>query len=60
MTDDLTEQFYLEQLERQRNAPRTERERVLWLGIRQALIIALGGIEDYLGLERTREPKHKR
>ena len=33
--------------------------RTLWLGMRQALLIALGAIEDFLGLERTKEPKHK-
>lgn len=36
-----------------------ERQRILWMGIRQALIIALGAIEDYLGVERSREPKRR-
>ena len=34
--------------------------RNLWLAIRQALIIVLGAIEEYLGLERSIVPKHKR
>ena len=34
--------------------------RRLWMGIRQALIIALGAIEDWLGMERSIIPKHKR
>jgi len=34
--------------------------RVLLLAIRQALIIALGAIEDYLGMARSIIPKHKR
>ena len=38
----------------------SEAERTLWLGIRQALLIALGAIEEALGLERSRQPKHKR
>jgi len=36
------------------------RVRVLWLGIRQGLIIVLGAIEDYLGVERSIVPRHKR
>jgi len=60
MGDELTEAFYLRQLEKQRKEPRTEADRKLWLCVRQALIIALGGIEDYLGMERTKEPKGKR
>jgi hypothetical protein len=36
------------------------KERALWMTIRQALLIALGGIEDYLELERTKPPKHAR
>jgi len=34
--------------------------RTLWMAIRQALIIALGAIEDYLGLERSIVPRRKR
>ena len=37
-----------------------EREHKLLMAIRQALIIALGAIEDYLGMERSVIPKHKR
>jgi hypothetical protein len=37
-----------------------ERERVLCLAIRQALIMALGALEDYLGVERSIVPKHRR
>jgi hypothetical protein len=38
----------------------TDRERTLWMGIRQAMIIALGVIEDYLGLQRSIVPRRKR
>ena len=34
--------------------------RALMLGVRQALIIALGALEDYAGMPRSIEPKHKR
>lgn len=34
--------------------------RWLLLAIRQALLVALGAIEVYLGLERSVTPKHKR
>lgn len=37
-----------------------ERDRVLWLAIRQAMLICLGAIETYLGLDRTVVPKRKR
>ena len=36
------------------------KQRTLWLAVRQALIIALGAIEDYLDLERSITPRHKR
>jgi hypothetical protein len=36
------------------------RVRVLLLAIRQALLIALGAIEDYLYLDRSITPKHRR
>ena len=36
------------------------RTRVLLLAIRQALIIALGALEQYLGMERSIIPKRKR
>lgn len=32
----------------------------LLMSIRQAIIIALGAIEDFLGLERSIKPKRKR
>lgn len=35
-------------------------KRTLLLAIRQALIIAIGAIEDFLGMERSIVPKHKR
>ena len=38
----------------------TDTERILWVAIRQALIIALGAIEQFLGLPRSIEPRHKR
>jgi hypothetical protein len=34
--------------------------RVLLLAVRQALIIALGALEDYLSVDRSIVPKHKR
>lgn len=37
-----------------------ERERCLLLALRQALIMILGAIEDYLGMERSIIPRHKR
>ena len=37
-----------------------QRQRILWMAIRQALIIALGGIEDFLGMERSIEPRRRR
>lgn len=36
------------------------RTRALLLAVRQALIIALGALEDYLCIERSIIPKHKR
>ena len=38
----------------------TDRERALLMAIRQALIIALGAIEEYLGLARSIVPRRKR
>ena len=38
----------------------TDRTRTLLMAIRQALIIALGAIEEYLEIERSITPKHKR
>jgi hypothetical protein len=35
-------------------------KRRLWESIRQALIIALGAIEEYLGLPRSIVPRRKR
>ena len=37
-----------------------EREHKLLIAIRQALLLVLGAIEDYLGMERSVIPKHKR
>jgi hypothetical protein len=39
---------------------RTDRVRVLLMSLRQALIIALGALEDYLRLERSIVPRRKR
>ena len=36
------------------------RTRVLLIAVRQALIMTLGALEDYLDLERSIVPKHKR
>ena len=37
-----------------------QKHRFLWLGIRQGLLIILGAIEEFLGLERSIIPKHLR
>lgn len=37
-----------------------DRTRVLLMAIRQALIMVLGAIEDYLEIERSIIPKHRR
>ena len=37
-----------------------DRERVLLMAIRQAMLICLGAIETYLGLDRTVVPRRKR
>lgn len=47
------------------NAPASQHERkgnthILLLAIRQALIIALGAIEDYAGMEHSIVPRRKR
>jgi len=36
------------------------RQRIMLMAIRQALIIALGALEDYLSIERSIVPRHKR
>ena len=36
-----------------------EKQRVLWLAIRQAVLIVLGALDTYLGLPRTVEPKRR-
>ena len=38
----------------------SDRERTLLMAVRQALIIVLGAIEDYLGLARSIVPRRKR
>jgi hypothetical protein len=37
-----------------------ERFRILLIAVRQALIITLGAIEEFLGIPRSIVPKHKR
>jgi hypothetical protein len=36
------------------------KEHILLTAFRQALIIMLGAIEDYLGMERSIVPRHRR
>jgi hypothetical protein len=36
------------------------KDRALLMVVRQALIMVLGGIEDYLGMPRSVQPKRKR
>lgn len=38
----------------------TDQARKLWMAVRQALIIVIGAIEEYLGLRRSIMPKRKR
>lgn len=40
--------------------PQDVTQRVMLIAIRRALIQALGAIEDYLGMERSIEPRRKR
>jgi len=35
-------------------------QRLLWMAIRQALIIVIGAIEEYLSMERSIVPRRKR
>lgn len=37
-----------------------ERTRALWMAVRQCLLMLLGAVEDYLELERSVIPRHKR
>jgi len=37
-----------------------DKNRVLLLSVRQALLMVLGALEDYLGVERSVTPKHAR
>lgn len=50
----------LELITQKRGQPVTERDRQLFLTIRQASIMMIGAIEDHLGMERSIPPKHKR
>jgi hypothetical protein len=38
----------------------TTPDREFWLAVRQALIIVLGAIEEYLGMQRSIVPRRKR
>ena len=38
----------------------SEAERVMLMARRQAIIMELGALEEYLGIERSIIPKHKR
>jgi hypothetical protein len=38
----------------------TKKEHTFWMGIRQVLIMMIGLVEDYLGLERSIVPRRKR
>lgn len=37
----------------------SEQQRKLLMSIRTAILIILGALEDYLGMERTKEPRHR-
>lgn len=37
-----------------------DRQRVLLIAVRQALLIILGALEDYMEMERSIVPKHER
>lgn len=36
------------------------RARIFMISVRQALIMLIGALEDYLGIERSIVPRHKR
>lgn len=38
----------------------SDKQHELWMSIRQALLIATGAIERYLGLERSTPPRKRR
>lgn len=38
----------------------SENERALWMAMRQALLIALGALETYLGVARSAPPRRVR
>ena len=40
--------------------PKTDAERRLWMSRRQAIIMELGAIEDYLGMPRSIVPRRQR
>ena len=44
----------------ERDAAHQHKTQVLLMAIRQALLIALGALEDYLSMDRSVIPKHKR
>lgn len=39
--------------------PVSPKQRVLWMTVRQVLLMLLSAVEAYLGLERSVEPRHK-
>lgn len=42
------------------SATMADKQRIFLLALRQVLIMALGAVEDYLELDRSIVPKHKR
>lgn len=34
-------------------------EQEFWMRFRQGLLVVLGAVEDYLHVERTKEPRHR-
>lgn len=44
----------------EQEARQRAKSEILLMAVRQALFIVLGAIEDYLGLDRSVIPKHKR
>ncbi|HEU5013962.1 MAG TPA: hypothetical protein VFT66_15685 [Roseiflexaceae bacterium] len=44
-------------MELDRDTRLTTKERALWLGVREALLLALRAVEVYLGMEQSRPAK---
>ena len=59
VTDENTSGWVRTNPTRPNNLKMTDSEK-LWLSIRQAVLLVLGAIEVYLGMERSVKPRRKR